>query len=154
MAADRNIDAAYFLLACLALGRATGSPSAIKPRNTQTRTNPRSSLKTGLSFCFVAAFHNNNNNNNNIRPPGAYRAMYVPPRGLLSVVFCGSASHSLPLFVCNMIAHRRWCFASCLATKIEEEIQRKSRVREWTPQNDPRIRAAGVVTTRTYATYR
>ena len=33
------------------------------------------------------------------------------------VVFCGSASHSLPLFVCNMITHRRWCSASCLATK-------------------------------------
>jgi hypothetical protein len=40
---------------------------------------------------------------------------YVP-RGLLS--FCGGASHSLPLFVCNMITHRRWCFASCLTTKI------------------------------------
>ena len=38
------------------------------------------------------------------------------PTGL--VVFCSSASHSdLPLFVCNMITHRRWCFASCLATK-------------------------------------
>ena len=33
------------------------------------------------------------------------------------VVFCGVASHSLPLFVCNMITHRRGCFASCLTTK-------------------------------------
>ena len=30
------------------------------------------------------------------------------------VVFCSNASHSLPLFVCNMITHQRWCFASCL----------------------------------------
>ena len=42
-----------------------------KPRNTQTRTKPRSSLDTGLSFCF-AAFHANNSN---LRPPGAYGAM-------------------------------------------------------------------------------
>ena len=41
-----------------------------KPRNTQTRTKPRSSLDTGPSFCF-AAFHANNNN---LRPPGAYWA--------------------------------------------------------------------------------
>ena len=33
------------------------------------------------------------------------------------VVFCGSASHSLPPFVCSMVTHRRWCSASCLTTK-------------------------------------
>ena len=68
------------LTSCLALGRASGSPSARKPRNTQTRTKPRSSLEIGLSFCF-AAFHNNNNNTT---ATGCLQS-YVP-RGLLSFV--------------------------------------------------------------------
>ncbi len=35
----------------------------------------------------------------------------------------------------------RVAFVSCVAPPRVEQIQRKSRVREWTPQNAPRIRA-------------
>ena len=97
---------------CLALGRATGSPFA---RNTETHKPeqnpghlPRSAFRSAsLRFPTTTT------------TSGGHR---VVPTELCPTgpdVFCGSASHSLPLFVCNMTTHRRWCSASCLATKTK-----------------------------------
>ena len=96
------------LTLCLALGRASGSPFARNQETHKPEQNPghlsRSSFRSAsLRFTTTTT------------PYGHLVPTELCPTG--PVVFCGSASHSLPLFVCNTITHRRWCFASCLTTK-------------------------------------
>ena len=149
------------LTSWLALGRATGSPSARKPRSTHkpeqtpvisrdrpfvllrcvSQQTPSAVRSWARGFCphgrpgplafglcgrlprhGVGGFmFNSSSSSSSLRFPTT-TATYghrVPtelcPAG--PVVFFGSASHSFPLFVCNMITHRRWCSASCLTTK-------------------------------------
>ena len=91
-----KVDAA--LLQCVALGRATGSPFAENQETRKPEQNP--------GHLSIAAFRSASLR---FTPTTATYGHRVPtelcPTG--PVVFCGGASHSLPLFVYNMITHRR-----------------------------------------------
>ena len=69
MVADRNVDAAYFVL-----GAGQSQWSALRKKaKKHTSQNETPVISRYRPFVLLLAFHNNNNNN--IRPPGAYRAM-------------------------------------------------------------------------------
>ena len=93
---------------CLALGKATGLPGAENQETHKPEQNPGHLSIPALRSASLR-----------FTPTTTTYGHRVPtelcPTG--PVVFCGGASHSLPLFVCNMITHRRGCFASCLTTK-------------------------------------
>ena len=93
---------------CLALGRAIGSPFAENQETHKPEQNPGHLSIPALRSASLRFTPTTTTYGHRV-PTG------LSPTG--PVVFCGGASHSLPLFVCNMITHRRGCFASCLTTK-------------------------------------
>ena len=94
----------YFMLGAGQSQRPATRKKAGK-HTTHNRTKPRLSLDIGPSFCFWRITATTATSGHRVRTE-------LSPTG--PAVFCGNASHSLPLLVCNMITHRRWCFASCL----------------------------------------
>ena len=62
--ADRNVDAAYFVLGA---GQSHRPAFRRKPRNTQTKTKP-TAISRYRPFVLLRCVHTNNNN---LRPPGA-----------------------------------------------------------------------------------
>ena len=100
------------LTSCLALGRASGSPFATNQETHKPEQNPGHLSRS--AFCSASLRFTTTTTTTTTYGHRVPTELF--PTG--PVVFCGSASHSLPLFVCNMITHRHWCFASWLTTKI------------------------------------
>ena len=96
------------------MGRATGSPFARNQETHKPEQNPGHLSRSAFRSASLRFTTTTTTTTYGHRVPTE-----LCPTG--PVVFCGGASHSLPLFMCNMITHRRWCSVSSKANGFGSE---------------------------------